>query len=244
VTTEAGVRDGAQLYVATNLETWEAKPPVRPDQDEICEPCGFRRLDPEYYAWLRSRMALAQKRYERGRLPSRQYEDLRQRFNAVHFWAVEHFGEQALREAMRSLDPTRYSPPMVKDSEEPSPPPPHLCLTDGDWRFTEPVSAETVAKVDAIRDQALALGWSEAQLYQNRGRYSFPCGEDYGLVCFLNGDDRVGEITPQSIEIISSRGSRLRFYNRNVDQPWLRHVSQSANPQGSLDAFARFPVGS
>jgi len=241
---EAGIRDGAHLYVATNLETWEAKAPVRPDQDEICEPCGFRRLDPEYYAWLRSRMALAQKRYERGRLPSRQYEDLRDRFNAVHFWAVERFGEQALLEAMKSLDPTRYSPPMVKEPGEPTPPPPHVYPTDGDWRFTEPASAEAVAKVDAIRDRALAAGWSEMQLYQNRGRYSFPCGQDYGLVCFLHSDDRVGEITSQFIEIISPRGSRLRLHNHNVEQPWLRRVSRSENPQGDPDTFARFPVGS
>ena len=234
----------SQLYLATNLETWEAKAPVRPDQDEICEPCGFRRLDPEYYAWLRSRMALAQKRYERGRLPSRQYEDLRDRFNAVHFWAVERFGEQALLEAMKSLDASRYSPPRVKEPGEPSPPPPHVYPTDGDWRFTEPVSVEAVAKVDAIRDRALGVGWSEMQLYQNRGRYSFPCGQDYGLVCFLHSDDRVGEITSQFIEIISPRGSRLRFHNPNVEQPWLRRVSQSANPRGDLDTFARFPVGS
>ena len=234
----------AALYVATNLETWEAKPPVRPDQDEICEPCGFRRLDPGYYAWLRSRMALAQKRYERGRLPTRQYEDLRSRFNAVHFWAVECFGEQALLEAMNSLDPTRYAPPMVKEPVESSPPPPHVYPTDGDWPFTEPVSVEAVAKVDAIRDRALALGWSEAQLYQNRARYSFPCGQDYGLVCFVRPDDQIGEVTCQFFEIISPRGSRLRFHNPNVEQPWLRRVSQGANPQSDPDALPRFPVGS
>jgi len=237
---EAGSSASA-LYVATNLETWETCTP-QPDQDAICEPCGFRRLDPEYYAWLRSRMALAQKRYERGRLPTRQYEDLRQRFNAVHFWAVERFGEQALLEATKSLDPTRYSPPTVKEPEEPSPPLPHLYPTDGDWRFTEPVSAEAVAKVDAIRDRALALGWSEAQLYQNRGRYSFPCGQDYGLVCFLHGDDQVGEITHQSIEIINARGTRLRFYNHNVDQPWLRHVGISEITANRPDTLATAPV--
>jgi hypothetical protein len=58
----------------------------------------------------------------------------------------------------------------------------------------------------------LAAGWSEAQLYQNRGRHSFPCGKDYGLACFLHRDDRVGDITRQSIEIINARGARLRFY--------------------------------
>jgi len=58
------------LYVATNLETWETRRP-EPDQDAICEPCGFRRLDPAYYAWLRSRMVVARERYQVGRLRAR-----------------------------------------------------------------------------------------------------------------------------------------------------------------------------
>ena len=238
------------LYVATNLETWEAKPPVRPDQNAICEPCGFRRLDPEYYAWLRSRMVLAQKRYQAGRLPQRQYDELRTRFNGVHAWAVERFGEPVLLEAVRSFNPRGYQPPTVKEPDEPdlsdagqsSPPPVHLYPAQGAWQFTEPVSAEAVGKVDAIRDRALALGWSEAQLYQNRGRYSFPCGQDYGLICFLHGDDQVGEITRQFIEIINARGSRLRFHNPNVDQPWLRHVGISEAIANRPDTLTIAPV--
>jgi hypothetical protein len=239
---DIGNKAGSALYVDLELDTWEAKPPVKPDQDEVCERCGYRRLDPTYYAWLRSRMTAAKKANRTGRLADAYYEQLRARFNAVHFWAVERFGEQALLEAMKSLDPTRYSPPTVKEPEEPSPLLPHVYPTDGDWRFTEPVSAETVAKVDAIRDQALALGWSEVQLYQNRGRYSFPCGQDYGLVCFLHGDDQVGEITHQSIEIINARGSRLRFHNHNVDQPWLRHVGISEITANRPDTLATAPV--
>jgi len=236
------------LYVATNLETWETCTP-EPDQDAICEPCGFRRLNPEYCAWLRSRMVLAQKRYQAGRIPARQYEELRARFNAVHTWAVARFGEPVLLEAVRTLDPQAYRPPTVQDAEEAdssdvaeTPPPAHFCPANGDWRFTEPVSPQAVAKVDAIREQALAAGWSEARLYQNRGRLSFPCGQDYGLVCFLYGDDRVGEITPQSIEIINARGTRLRFYDLDVDQPWLRHVRTSDDPANRPDTLPTAPV--
>jgi hypothetical protein len=236
------------FYVATNLETWETYTP-EPDQDAICEPCGFRRLDPEYYAWLRSRMVVAQKRCQAGRLPARQYEELRARFNAVHAWAVGRFGEEALLAAVRALDPRAYRPPTVKDVEEAdSPdvveaaPPAHLYPVQGDWRFMEPVSLEAVAKVDAIRDRALALGWSEAQLYQTRGRYSFPCGQDYGLVCFLRGDDQVAEITCQSIEIINARGTRLRFYNLDVDQPWLRHVGICRDAAHRPDTLPTAPV--
>ena len=235
------------LYVATSLETWETCTP-EPDQDAICEPCGFRRLDPEYYAWLRSRMVVAQKRYQAGRLRAGRYEELRARFNAVHAWAVERLGEPVLLEAVRTLDPRAYRPPAVKDAEEADSSdvveaaPAHLYPAHGDWRFTEPVTPEAVAKVTAIREQALAAGWSEAQLYQNRGRYSFPCGQDYGLVCFLHGDDRVGEVTRQSIEIINARGSHLRFYNLDVDQPWLRHVRTSDDLANRPDTLATAPV--
>jgi hypothetical protein len=194
-------------------------------------------------------MLVAQKRYQGGRLADRQYEELRARFNAVHAWAVERFGEPILLEAVRTLDPRAYRAPAVKDAEEANssdvveaPPPAHLYPVHGDWRFTEPVSPQAVAKVDAVREQALAAGWSEAQLYQNRGRYSFPCGQDYGLICFLHGDDRVGEITCQSIEIINARGSRLRFHNHNVDQPWLRHVGAAEGEANRPDTLATAPV--
>ena len=99
--------------------------------------------------------------------------------------------------------------------------------TDGNHPFTEKVLQSAVAKVDAIRDQALALGWSEARLYQNRGRLRFPFGGDYGLVCFIGEEQRVGEVTKQHVEILVGsppRESRLRFYNPDVDQPWLLHV--------------------
>lgn len=219
------------LYVATNLETWETCTP-EPDQDAFCEPCGFRRLGPEYYAWLRSRMVLARKRHQVGRLPAGQYEELRARFNTVRAWAVERFGEAVLLEAVRTLDPRGYRPPTVKDVEEgessdviEAAPPAHLYPAQGDWPFTEPVSPDAVTKVRAVRARAQALGWGEAQLYQNRGHYSFPCGQDYGLVCFLRPGDQVGEITRRSIEIVGAGGRSLRFYNGQAEQPWLRRAA-------------------
>ena len=65
-----------------------------------------------------------------------------------------------------------------------------------------PVSAKAVAKVDAIRDQAIALGWDEAKLYQNRSHLPFSLGAEYGLVCFLDGAVEVGAVTAHAIEII------------------------------------------
>lgn len=223
---ETGVAaDSPRLYVSTELDTWETFTP-EPDQDAICERCGFRRLDPEYYAWLRQRMDVAKRARERGRLAAAQYQELRRRFNEVHFWAVKQFGEDALLAAVESLDPEAYQPPAIQDvdPEPPQPKPePHLYPTEGDWPFTEPVSPEAIAKVDAIRDQALALGWSEAALYQNRGRYRFPVGGDYGMVCFLHDGCEIGDVGGEYIEIVRSSGSKLRHY---------RPVARSDRPEG------------
>jgi hypothetical protein len=213
------------LYVSTSLDTWATGLPVSPDQDAMCEACGFRRLDPEYYAWLRHKMEVAQSRNQHGRLTDQQYDSLRVRFNALHVWAVNRFGEQVLLEVVGGFDACRYRPPTVLDPDrapESAPEaraPDHLWPADGDWQFTERVSADAVAKVDAVRDQALALGWSEASLYQNRGHLRFPAGDDYGLVCLLDADDRIGDIAREFIEIIRPTGSRQRFHNREIDQP-------------------------
>ncbi len=75
----------------------------------------------------------------------------------------------------------------------------------------------------------MAQGWREARLYQNRGRFRFPCGEDYGLVCFVDGDFALGEVTRQSIEIVGPPPweTILHFYNPDVEQPWqsLAYIS-------------------
>ena len=100
---------------------------------------------------------------------------------------------------------------------------------DGAWKYTEPVTGQALAKVDAIRNHALALGWNEAQLYQNRGQHPFPRGPDYGLACFLDGDQKVGSITTEFIEIIHrtqqpSTGSFFfsidRFNSFNPKHAW------------------------
>jgi len=82
----------SMLYVSTELDTWETSTP-EPDQDEICERCGYRRLDAEYYAWLRHRMTVAQQFQRSGRLTVGQYQIWRTRFNAIHAWAIARFGE-------------------------------------------------------------------------------------------------------------------------------------------------------
>ena len=129
-------------------------------------------------------MELAKKAANSGRLPLQAFDALRTRFNAVHAWAMEHLGDEKLRSAVQALDPKAYAPPRIDSLDgrlAPAAPKktspatrPYLFPEDGDWRFTQKVRSSAVAKVDAIRDQALSLGWREAQLYQNRGRFRFP----------------------------------------------------------------------
>ena len=90
------------------------------------------------------------------------------------------------------------------------------------------VSAEAMAKVDAIRDHAMALGWTEEGLYGNSGKRPFPYGDGYGVVCFVKRNCEIGEVTAEAIEIIEThyRGdgtvghTSLRCYNPHVRQPW------------------------
>ncbi len=100
----------------------------------------------------------------------------------------------------------------------------HQHSLDEKHPLTYPVLPEAIAKVDIIRDRALALGWTEDGLYQTHGRFKFPCGQDYGLVCFLEKDEIIGAVTKKHIEIIRISGVRQRFYNKDVDQPWLKKV--------------------
>lgn len=225
------------IYVATTLESWETDKPYQFVRDvRICGIC-YRRLDPEYYAWLRHKMECARKAAQSGRLPALAFDELRTRFNEIHAWAMKHLGEESLLAAVKSLEPKEYDPPanrsLFQDDEDssfalrnkPEPAAPsYMFPKDGDWPNHHPVPASAVAKVDAVRDQALSLGWSEDRLYRNRGRFRFPCGEDYGLVCFLEENQRIGQVTRRYIEIVGPppRENVLRFHNPDVDQPWLK----------------------
>jgi hypothetical protein len=83
-----------------------------------------------------------------------------------------------------------------------------------DLPFDHPVTQAALDEVNAIRDQALSLGWTEAQLYQTRGRFAFPCGSHYGLVCFLSTDHHVGPVSEAAIEIHCRGGAIQRMYRR------------------------------
>jgi hypothetical protein len=127
------------------------------------------------------------------------------------------FGEQKLLDAVRTLDLETYRPPLPDEFEKPKSVEPVPARTS-------PVSerlARARGLVDQIRDQALALGWSIDNLYFCGGYERHPIGPRYGLVC---------EVTRQSIEMIGPPPLevRNRFYNRDVEQPWVKVVGRPA----------------
>lgn len=218
---------GPPLYVATDLSSAFPEDPDEDERDIWIGPKLHRRLDPTYYAWLHHKMAGAKRALDQGRLPPAAFGTLRERFNCVHHWAERRFGTEALRVALRGFDPAVYRPPgKTPPVRRPAAPPVPAWLypAHGEWRFHEAVTPTAIAKVDAIREQALALGWTLPRLYQNRGRFGFPLGEDWGLVCFVGDDERLGEVTPRYIEIrgIPPRDHLLKFYNPDAEHPWTR----------------------
>ena len=131
-------------------------------------------------------MVTAQAAHKVGKLPDDAWNTLRQRFNALQELAILEFGKESLQEVLQSFSPKNYRPPALRPEAQEKP----VEVDTKDWIYPgnqawkckQPVTSQAVAKVDAIREEAMAKGWSEARLYQNQGRFRFPCGEDYGLV--------------------------------------------------------------
>lgn len=82
-----------------------------------------------------------------------EFEALRSRFNQVPDWAVEHFGQAASEEAVRTLDARQYRAPCATLGH------PGRKVAGATQRL--PASRALIA---GVREPALALGWSEAQL--------------------------------------------------------------------------------
>lgn len=221
------------LFVATDLDRFETLDGDALADDVTVSGRCYRRLDPAYYAWLRTKVAAAKRALDAGRLSAAAFRTLREAFNAVHAWAVRHLGAAALLAAARTFDPSRYEPPRPDDDllgcgaprpREPRSPAGFVFPASGAWPVTEAVAAEAVAKVDAVRDEALELGWSEAALYRNRGHLAFPYGGEWGLVCFLDGDARIGSVTSEAITIERPRGATTRFPNPAAATPCRARV--------------------
>lgn len=199
------------LYVATSLHSWPTDQPHRLARDVQINDTAYRRLDPEYYAWLRSRMNIARLAADAGRLRRGDFDELRVRFNAVHEWAIAHFGEDALRDAIGHFDARVYSPPVAEVDRTIRPKP-----------VDDVGLAEATARVASIRDRAIELGWTARSLYGAPGSTRGLRRRDRGLVGYLKPDDQIGDVSRQSIELILPNGVHQRLYNPDVEQPWIR----------------------
>jgi hypothetical protein len=210
-------RASLALFVSTGLASWPTDQPHRFARDVQIDDTAYRRLDPEYYAWLRSKMNLAKMAASAGQIEPEAYNALRSRFNATHEWAMEHFGERALAEAVRGLDARDYRPPVAEPEQPPA----------GMERASAGGSPAIVDLVDAIAEAALALGWRRDRLYAAGTGIFDP---RRGLMCYLKPGDRIGEVTAQSIEIVHPIPSevRHRFYNPDVEQPWIKKIGATA----------------
>ena len=226
---DTDARQPAHLFVSTSLDTWATNQPEMFTRDFQLNDTCYRRLDPEYYAWLRAKMTAARKAAQSGQLPIDTFNALRARFNATQSWAVERFGEPRLREAVRVLNARAYAPPVAEPPTTGVPAHGSACQDARDRSSSPDVSPDAIALVDAIREKALALGWNHDRLYRVPAirRPGIPVSG--GLVCYLREDWRIGEVTRQSIEILGPPPLEVRqcFYNPDVDQPWMKKVGTS-----------------
>lgn len=223
---EPGHAGQEALYVSTSLATWrtgQSKGIARDFQiDDTC----YRRLDLEYYAWLRSRMHMGKLACAAGRLPEKSFDELRAKFNTVHEWAMGHFGKAVVAEAVNNLNARDYQPPAADSDSTAGSCGQRNTPDDG-------VPAEEITMLDAICERALALGWKKERLYGTGNGRIF--SQNRGLASFLKPGDRIGEVTRQSIEIIGPPPSEVRqhFYNPDVDQLWIIRLDHKEKLEGT-----------
>jgi hypothetical protein len=175
-------------------------------------------LTPAVYGWLRKQMDKAHMAYKADKLPADNWNSLRNKFYPLHDWAITTYGRKAIEKAISIPQKNPFNGQLQERHSE------HNYPAIGEYSHAHPVTPAALAQVDAIKDKAINLGWQENALYQNRGHFSFPYGQDYGLICFIDKGSYLGEVTRQSIEIIGTSSKTLNFYNRDVEQPWVKKI--------------------
>lgn len=228
-----GVADA--LYVASNLKSFYTDDPSGIARDLGLNGTCYRRLDPVYHAWLRGRITKLQAAEHAGKLPAKQVSASLAAFREIHAWAATRFGQTALEQAVKSFRPRAnlYKPPsmewLIRSGFESDPAeetratrqhgrqayryPPESEIPEVELPFWTPVPEGAPEKVAVIEKEALALGWTRASLFQNRGALKFPTGQGYGLVCFVKAKDRIEQVTRETVDIIKPAPSRsvLKF---------------------------------
>lgn len=219
------------IWVSTDLRVYRPRDPSFIARDCQVDDRCFRRLDPAYFAWLKLRMHAVKAAAGSGRVAAPAFNELRERFNHMQSVAVAMFGESALVDAFRTINAESYRPPLPEEHEPPKPAAPSIPRSNPEAERL----ARARALVDAIRDRALALGWTTESLYFSDGYERRPFAARYGLVCYIHDRDRIGEITRHSIELVGPPPLevRSRFYNPSVEQPWMKRTGRCV--QSSLN---------
>jgi hypothetical protein len=212
-------------WVSTDLRILRPEPTWRLAPDFTTDERCYRKLDPEYFAWLRSRMLEVKAAHKAGRVPQAAFDELRTRFNELQEVAIALFGQQALQDALRAPRVAEYRPPALDAFPGRS----AAKLGVSCERAARPDSARYRAAaesaVDAVRGQALEVGWTRESLY-GRSAPGLPGIRRDLVTAICRPGTRIGQITRQWIEIIGPppHENILRLYNPDVEQPWVKHV--------------------
>jgi len=200
----------------------------------------YRRLTPEYWAWFNHKYHLMEQALTNGKISEEMFEAILDRISKLYNHALALFGEEMLDNAVRTTDVRKLDELIKRENADAGGNPgnvgarrsiPSLVVErEGNTpvapKRRQPQVNPAAAKVDAIREQALALGWTRDQLYREDGI----AYRDWGLVRFLDPDDEIGEITDKRIKIINRKtGKSLHFYNHCVDQSWIRKSSEAGD---------------
>lgn len=103
------------LYVSTALDSFIADddPGTIAARDITYRGARYRRLDADYYAWLKSRFDRAARAAAAGQLDAQTYQAARDKFKIIYEWATAHFGAEEISRAARQLIGTNYDPPRL-----------------------------------------------------------------------------------------------------------------------------------
>lgn len=248
---------GCGCWVSTDLDLIRPENPEDQPEDIEQDDKAYRRLSPDWYLWLQARFEKFQKAIGATNTNSASHTDAKaaelvRRFDALRDIAKAHYTLSDLKQAKRRLAEAPLASPNRPVRPAPTPKsapantrkpvrpakPAFLFPQDGDaafdpenMRFSAPVTEYALDQVNRIREEALTAGWTESELYQNRGRYRFPFGaSDYGVACFIDPGQTLGVVTPHSIELICRGGHSLTFRRRGKEHLPLpkTHSNQEA----------------
>jgi hypothetical protein len=176
--------------------------------------------------------------HKAGRVPQVAFDELRMRFNELQENAIALFGEKAIQDAMRALGVAEYRPPAPDALSDRSGAQQEAFLEEAARPGGARSRAAAEAAVDVVRDQALELSWTRESLYGSSATGKPGIRRDL-VTAMCRSGTRIGQINRQWIAIIGPppHENILRFYNPDVEQPWVKQVG----PWPDGDAGKKYP---